>query len=145
MRVRATRTRLFYDTLDLMGFRVEDTGFHMILDAAIPRMLEETIWPEVEVFLDDVGVGLAGVDHFLIHPGGRRILDAVEGRIGRGPEALAPSRTVLREYGNLSSASVLAVLHEHARTRTARPGEVGLLLAFGPSFSAEMILVEWTE
>jgi len=142
--VVATRTRFFPGTLGTMGFDVRDSGFHMVLDAKIPEFVGEVIWPEIERFLADTGTGVAGVDHFLVHPGGRAILDVLEERLQRGPEALALSRRVLREHGNLSSASVLMLLHEFERTVGGRPGERGLLVAFGPGFNAELIALEWS-
>ncbi len=143
-RLLASRTHFFEDSLDVMGFDVRDSGFHMVLDARIPVFLDEVIWPEVEAFLADHGTSTAELDHFLVHPGGRAILDALEARIGRGPAAVAPSRALLREYGNLSSASVLALLDRFERGAEPQPGQRGLMLAFGPGFNAEMILLEWS-
>ncbi len=142
-RIRSTATCFFHASLEAMGFDVRTTGFHMILDARIPAFLAETIWPEVERFLAENGLEVGDVEHWLVHPGGRRILDTVEACLARGPQVLATSRRVLREHGNLSSASILALLRTFADEGGARTGERGLILAFGPGFNAELLLVEW--
>ena len=141
--VVASRTCFFYDTLRLMGFEVRQTGFHMLLDPGIPDLIRTAIWPALEEFLDDQGLQLGDVDHWLIHPGGRRILDELESLIGRGADALRHSRRVLELYGNLSSGSVLFLLDEFRKQVTSCPGDRALLVAFGPGFNAEMLLLEW--
>lgn len=148
--VRATRTHFFPDSIRTMGFDVKDTGFHIVLDPSIPHFLDESIWPTIVAFIEDQGRTAEDIAHWLIHPGGRAIMDVLEKRIDRGPASLAVSRKVLRDVGNLSSASILCVLHEHAKQAAAgevalNEGDLGILVAFGPGFNAEMLLVEWTK
>lgn len=144
-RIAHRTTWFMHDTLDAMGFRVADTGFHMVLDRRIPDLLEEHLMPALQSFLASAGLQLDDVDHFLIHPGGRKILDKTEAMLGRGPDAVHYSRQVLERYGNLSSASVLLLLHEFLQDDVARPGERGVVVAFGPGFNAELILLEWPQ
>ena len=80
----------------------------------------------------------------MLHPGGKKILGAVEDELGLPREATQPSWDVLRDYGNQSSASVLFVLHEWLTRRTPAAGSHGLLAAFGPGLTTEMLLLQWS-
>jgi len=141
--VLASGSSFFHGTLDAMGFDVRDSGFHMVLDRRIPELVSDTIWPAIERWVAAQGVDLRELDHFLVHPGGRRVLDAVEACLGRGPGAVEHSRAVLREQGNLSSVAVLSLLERVGRLGAPRAGQRGLLVAFGPGFNAEHLLLEW--
>ena len=136
-------TAFFHDTIDAMGFRLESTGFHMILDASIPDMLEEHLPGALDALVTKCGLQLEDIDHILMHPGGRRILDTAEAILDRGPSALRHSRELLAQYGNLSSASIFALLHKFLESGDAGPGDRAILAAFGPGFNAELILLEW--
>jgi alkylresorcinol/alkylpyrone synthase len=81
--------------------------------------------------------------HFLLHPGGRKVLEGLQERLGLAPAQTALSWRVLRDYGNLSSATVLFLLHHFEREARPRAGEYGLLAAVGPGFSAELVLLQW--
>lgn len=137
------KTCFLRDTVEAMGFRLESTGFHMVLDASIPALLQAELPRALEGFLAEVGLTLEDVEHVLIHPGGRKILDFVEQMVGRGEMRYA--RRVLARYGNLSSASIMALLHEFERDNVAAPGDRAVLIAFGPGFNAELILLEWSK
>lgn len=142
-RVVHRATWFMHDTIDAMGFRVADTGFHMVLNKNIPELLDQHLAPALETFVGEQGLSLDDIEHFLIHPGGRKIIDRVEAMLGRGPEAVSYSRRVLDRYGNLSSASILLLLHEFLQDGVAKPGERAVTVAFGPGFNAELILLEW--
>ena len=88
-------------------------------------------------------VTTADVSAYVLHPGGRALLQAVQDELGLTDEDTQPSWTVLRECGNQSSASVLFVLDEWLCTRGVAPGAYGVLAAFGPGFSAETALLQW--
>ncbi|MFQ5505329.1 MAG: type III polyketide synthase [Planctomycetota bacterium] len=135
----------FEDSLEWMGFDLRDSGLHIVLSPGIPDRIREQVGPLVAGFLADSGLTLEDVDHFLLHPGGRKVLEAFEESLGLAGDALRVSRDVLREQGNLSSATVLYILKEFLDRRLGRPGEKGLMIAFGPGFSAEMLLLEWPE
>ena len=135
------KTCFMNDTVEAMGFRLEETGFHMVLDVSIPALLEAELPRALRDFLGDVDLTLDDVEHVLVHPGGRKILDFVERMVGRGEMTYA--RRVLARYGNLSSVSIMALLHEFERDNVAAPGDRAVLIAFGPGFNAELILLEW--
>ena len=89
------------------------------------------------------GLTRQDVSHFILHPGGRRVIEAMAERLSLGPNDLAATEAVLSEHGNMSSVTVLFVLDEVLRTRKPRPGSLGLLGAFGPGFGAELALTEF--
>jgi len=115
---------------------IGDGGFNMHLSGQVPASVGEALRRSRATILD--GAEVADVDLWAVHPGGRSVLDAVQGALGLPPGALADSREVLRTYGNMSSATVLFVL-ERMLAR-ARPGERGCAMAFGPGLTAETML-----
>jgi alkylresorcinol/alkylpyrone synthase len=135
---------LFPRSIDAMGFDLKETGFHIVLSRDVPEMIRGRIRDLVGRFLARHGLCLEKIDAFVLHPGGRKLLCSIEEELGLSPDDTGPSWDVLREYGNLSSASVLFVLHEWLAKRRVAPGGYGLMAAFGPGFSAEQVLLQWT-
>ena len=142
-RIHAVQSVHFPDTLDMMGFTHEEGGLRIFLAPRLPRFVRDHLPGHVEAFLAEHGLNLGDVRHFLLHPGGRKVIDNLERRLGLSVEQTALSRRVLREYGNLSSATVLYILHHFEREARPQAGEWGLLMAVGPGFSAEMALLRW--
>jgi predicted naringenin-chalcone synthase len=142
-RIVRTGSRRFEKSLDWMGFHLQDSGLRVVLSREIPRQVEAHGRTVIESFLRESGLEIGDVRHFLFHPGGRKILEAFERTVALPKDALAASRKVLRDHGNLSSATVLYILDEHLRRGVARAGERGLLIAFGPGFGAELLLLQW--
>lgn len=139
----ASQTWLFEDSWGYMGFHVKDSGLHLVLDKGIPGAVERSIKPVMLGFLDSQGFSGKDVDFHVLHPGGKKVIDEVARTFGLAEDALAASRDCLREVGNLSSASVLVVLKSTFEKYTPKRGQRGLLTAFGPGFSAEMVLGRW--
>jgi alkylresorcinol/alkylpyrone synthase len=96
----------------------------------------------VDGFLEGRGLARTDVTRWILHPGGRRIIEAMAAELGLGSEDLAPTEAVLAEHGNMSSVTVLFVLDELLRNHRPRPGERALMGAFGPGFGAEFALLE---
>lgn len=145
LKLLANDSFLFEDSWHYMGFDVRDTGFHIVLDKGIPGAVERQIAPCIDRFLDAQHIARDDVDFFCIHPGGRKLIEEIEAAFGMDREQNAPSRDCLRDYGNLSSASVLLVLRNIFKDHRPKDGQRGLLAAFGPGFSAEMTLGQWVE
>lgn len=124
---------------DVMGFSVEDDGLGVVLRPDVPGFTREHLRPATERFLARHGLGLDDLDGFLFHPGGRKILDAIQDSLGLVPEQLAHSRSVLRRFGNMSAPTVLFVL-DHALADGAAGRH--LLAAFGPGFSAGFSIID---
>jgi len=142
-RILDAATYLFPHSLDAMGFDLKETGFHIVLSKDVPQMIREKIRDLVGTFLARNSLSLEQVSWFLFHPGGQKLLLYIEEELGLSRSDMQFSWDVLSEYGNLSSASVLFVLHECLTKRNPRAGEYGLLAAFGPGFSAERVLLRW--
>ena len=127
----------------LMGFDLGEKGFEIVLSKEIPSAVRAKLRPLVEDFLGRSGLDFKSVAHLLFHPGGKRILEVYREELGVPDEALHYSRKVLRECGNVSSATVLMILEEILLSDEPRRGDTGLMLAMGPGFSIEMLLFRW--
>ncbi len=123
-------------TLDIMGWSVDDTGLGVIFDRAIPPFAEANIAPAVAGILARHGLGLADVDRFACHPGGAKVIIALEGALSLNQGALDHERTVLAEYGNMSAPTALFVLER--MVKSGLPPRT-LLTAMGPGFTASCV------
>jgi alkylresorcinol/alkylpyrone synthase len=140
--VLATRSRLFPDTIDVMGWNVSSSGFQLVMSRDVPKMADDHLAGEVDDFLADYGLTTADISTWICHPGGPKVIDAMKNAIGLPAAALAHSTDSMREHGNISSASVLDVL---GRTIAAPPadGDLAVMLAMGPGFAFELLLLSW--
>jgi len=142
-RVLDAESYLFPDSIDAMGFVLKETGLHIVLSRDVPDMIRGRIRDLVQCFLQRNGLAPGDIEAFVLHPGGRKLLAAIEEELALPRERTQPSWDVLSEYGNLSSASVLFVLHDWLTRRPPAPGSLGLMAAFGPGFTAEQLLLRW--
>jgi predicted naringenin-chalcone synthase len=129
------RTLLMPRTRDLITWTIRDSGFDMMLSGRVPNAIETGLHAHAGDVVD--GASARAIDLWAVHPGGRTVLDAVEHAFGLDQEALAASRTVLRDYGNMSSATVMFVLEE--LMRAGARGAKGCAMSFGPGLSAEIM------
>jgi len=136
----ATSSKLYYDTLEVMGWDFQDTGFKVLFSKDIPMFIREHIREDISEFLERQGLQLSDIKNFIFHPGGKKVLDAYEDALQLCECSLGKTRKVMRECGNMSSASVLYVLEEFMREGFT--DGYALMLAMGPGFSSEMILLE---
>jgi len=141
-RIVATRSIQFPDSLDLMGFHNTDSGLKIFLSPRVPRFIRDELPRHLEPFLGEMGLSLPDLRHFLLHPGGRKVLEELEQRLGLSRDQTRISWDVLRDYGNLSSATVMFLLHRFAIECAPEPGDWGLLMAVGPGFACEMVLLK---
>ncbi|GAA5060919.1 alkylresorcinol/alkylpyrone synthase [Thermocatellispora tengchongensis] len=142
-RVTATRSRLYPDTARLMGWEAGGHGLRIVLAADLVDTVEKHLADDVERFLAREGLTPDDIATWVCHPGGPKVIDAVAGLFGLPGDALGHTWRSLRELGNMSSASVLNVLERTMAGPRPEPGEPGLLLALGPGFSAELVLLRW--
>jgi predicted naringenin-chalcone synthase len=138
--VGESRTWLFENSWDYMGFDVKDSGLHLLLDKGIPGAVEDAIQPLMVGFLKEQGLSIKDIDFHVMHPGGRKLLDEVARTFEIEKTRLQASYDCLAEVGNLSSASIFVVLKNTFERYTPKDGQRGFLAAFGPGFSAEMSL-----
>jgi alkylresorcinol/alkylpyrone synthase len=141
-RIVDTTSWIIPDTLDAMGFDLRDGGFHMVLARSVPELLREQIGPLVERWLGQHNLQLAQIAAYMLHPGGKKILEYLEEELGIDRQKTEPSWDVLREYGNLSSATLLFVLRDWLTTRRLPAGAYGLMAGFGPGLSTELLLLQ---
>jgi len=139
--VLATRSRLYPDSERTMGWDVRATGLKIVLDAAVPDLVRHYLGDDVDGFLTDQGLTRDDVEWWVAHPGGPKVLEAMQDALGVERAALQVTWDSLAAIGNLSSASVLHVLADTLRDHPPRPGSYGLLLAMGPGFCAELVLL----
>lgn len=132
----------FYDATKMMGFKLVNTGLQMILDKAVPQTISDHFPAIIHPFLEKNNLTITDVDHLIFHPGGKKIVQTVEELFGKLGKNINDTKEVLRLYGNMSSATVLYVL-ERFMDRNPKKGERGIMLSFGPGFSAQRILLEW--
>lgn len=137
--VLATRSRFFPDSERVMGWEIGERGFSIVLGPEVAEFARGPLVEFIEEFLAEHGLRAADVRAWVAHPGGPKVIEALESRLGIDLER---SRRSLSEVGNLSSASVLFILEEALR-QPPPPGSYGLLLAMGPAFCAELVLLRW--
>jgi alkylresorcinol/alkylpyrone synthase len=142
-RILASECFLFPNSLTAMGFDLRDTGFHIILSKDVPELIRERVKDLAEGFLARQGLRREDISAFLLHPGGQKLLSFMQEELGLSRADTEISWDILRRYGNLSSASVLFILNEWLVQREMPSGSYGLLMAFGPGFTAEMLLLQW--
>ena len=132
----------FPDATQMMGFDLTNTGLKMILDPKVPEVITEHFPKIVHPFLAKHNSTIEKVDHLIFHPGGRKIVQTVEDLFGKLGKQIDDTRSVLLNYGNMSSCTVLYVL-EQFLDKEIKAGDQGLILSFGPGFSAQRVLLEW--
>ena len=132
----------FYDATTLMGFKLVNTGLQMILDKEVPQTIASHFPDIVHPFLKKNNKTIEDVDYLIFHPGGKKIVQTVEELFGSLGKNIDDTKEVLKLYGNMSSVTVLFVLERFLNKQT-NTGDVGLMLSFGPGFSAQRILLEF--
>jgi alkylresorcinol/alkylpyrone synthase len=139
--ILGTQSTLWPDTLDIMGWDMVDTGMQVVFSSRIPRIVEALMRENVAEFLAPYGLGIDDIDHWILHPGGAKVVSAYQAALGIDPERLEHTRAVLRDNGNMSSATVFFVLEAFLQARRPAPGEYGVLAVLGPGFSCELALI----
>lgn len=143
-RILVSETYTFPDSLGAMGFDLRDSGFHILLAKDVPEMIGEKIGGLVSGFLERHGRTRDDIKGWILHPGGARLLGNVEKELGLNKCDTQPSWDILGNVGNLSSATILFILQEWLEKRPLKSGEYAVAAAFGPGFSAEFLLLQWT-
>src|SRR5246127_3142875 len=140
--VLASRSRLYPDSLGIMGWEVGASGFKLILSPDLPELIERYLSDDVTTFLAEYNLAIDDIGAWVSHPGGPKVMESITAALGLSDNALELSWRSLSEVGNLSSASVLYVLRDTLAKRppSDRPG---LMLAMGPGFCSELVLLRW--
>jgi alkylresorcinol/alkylpyrone synthase len=143
--VLGARSRLYPDSERTMGWDVGATGLKIVLDSNVPVLVNRYVGEDVRVFLADQGLTQDDIEWYVAHPGGPKVLEAMQETLGLDRDALQVTWDSLARIGNLSSASVLHVLADTLAERPPRPGSYGLMLAMGPGFCSELVLLRAPE
>jgi alkylresorcinol/alkylpyrone synthase len=142
-RVIATRSVFYPDSERVMGWDISESGFKIVLSSDVPVVAREKLRPDVDAFLAEHGLRKENIASWVCHPGGPKVLEAMQESLELPPGALDVTWRSLREVGNLSSTSVLLVLAETLENHRPAPGSYGMLIAMGPGFCSELVLLQW--
>ncbi|MEA9415698.1 type III polyketide synthase [Flavobacterium sp. PL02] len=132
----------FYDNIHMMGFKLVNTGLQMVLDIEVPETIASHFPDIIHPFLAKNNLKIENIDHLIFHPGGKKIIQTVEELFSDLGKNIDDTKEVLRLYGNMSSATVLYVL-EQVIDSQPKKGTKGLMLSFGPGFSAQRVLLQF--
>jgi len=138
-----SRSHLYPDSQRTMGWDVGGSGLKIVLDAQVPDIVKQYLGGDVRMFLAAHSLGVADVGAWVSHPGGPKVIEAIEAELGLPGDPLELTWRSLDQIGNLSSSSVLHVLRDTLDKRSLTPGTPGMLMAMGPGFCSELVLLEW--
>jgi alkylresorcinol/alkylpyrone synthase len=141
--ILATRSVFYPSTEDMMGWKISEKGFNIVLSTEVPTLIRENLGKDVDAFLRDNGYSRGDLKSWVLHTGGPKILEATAAALDLNDGQLDASWDCLKKVGNLSSASVLVVLEDVMKHRRPEPGTLGLLAAMGPGFCSELVLLRW--
>lgn len=142
-RILATQTATMPNSLDVMGWRFNEQGFNVVLSQNVPEIVKTFLKDAVCNFLKQNNIDFKSIARFITHPGGAKVLEAYKVAFGLSDEHLKYAYQILREYGNMSATTVLFILERFLAEMPSASGELGLLAALGPGFSAELLLLRW--
>ncbi|HEY7263848.1 MAG TPA: 3-oxoacyl-[acyl-carrier-protein] synthase III C-terminal domain-containing protein [Trebonia sp.] len=142
-RVIASRSEVYPDSDDTLGWRLGADGFRIVLTAELADVVERRLSGSVTAFLAAHGLTVDDIKSWVCHPGGPKVLDAVQKSLKLPGAAMEISRRSLAEAGNMSSVSVLHILEQVIDTAPPPPGSPGLMIGLGPGVSAELVLLRW--
>jgi len=137
-----SQSYLWSDSLDIMGWNVQNEGLMVVFSRDIPSLVTQSAKSQVESFIQGHQLTLKDISRYITHPGGMKVLKAYETALNLKPNDLAIARDVLKNHGNMSSATVFYILEKELNKRH-NPDEYGIILALGPGFSCEQVLLQW--
>ncbi|MBK8554153.1 MAG: hypothetical protein IPL53_25145 [Ignavibacteria bacterium] len=140
MNIIDSQSKLYYDSLDVMGWEVLDEGFKVVFSRDIPQIVNENVKDDILSFLKKHELNIEDIKNYVTHPGGVKVINAYTDALKLNPELLNNTRNVLRDYGNMSSATVLYVLDRFIDK--GFEDAYGLMMSLGPGFSSELLLLE---
>ncbi|ETI70050.1 type III polyketide synthase [Neobacillus vireti] len=138
----ATQSTLMPNSLDVMGWEIRNTGLFVLFSRDIPQIVEGWLKPNVKGFLDEHGIEIEQIDCFIAHPGGKKVIDAYVKALDIPASMTDLSLEVLKQFGNMSSATILYVLRRYMEMDIPKEA-IGLGTALGPGFSSELLLMRW--
>lgn len=140
LEIQFAESFLFEDSAKFMGWKIGNNGFEMMLSSELPKIILNSASPKAMEILTKRGVNISNIKHWALHPGGRAILDSLQNGLKLTDEELKPSREVLRNFGNLSSVSILFVLKNILENNQLTKDDYLCAIAFGPGLTMELVL-----
>ncbi len=137
-----TKSILFGQSAEFMGWKIGNNGFEMILSSELPKIILESAVPAIKKMLEESNIKIEEVKYWALHPGGRAILDSIQNGLNLSDKEMTASREVLRKNGNMSSASILFVLKEILETEQIKKDEICCAVAFGPGLTMEFAILK---
>jgi alkylresorcinol/alkylpyrone synthase len=141
-KILATWSDLAPGTTDIAGWDITEKGFQLVLSPELPKIAQQELRRILETFLEKQKIELGSIVHYLFHPGSAKVLDVIQDTLELSRESLQFSERVMSEFGNISSVTVLVVLEKWLADPVSRKPGYGILGAFGPGYSTELVLVE---
>jgi predicted naringenin-chalcone synthase len=141
--ILAAQQHQIADTLGTVHFRLDGDDSFMQIGRELPKLARRQLLELVGAFLAEAGTGVDAIDHWIVHPGGRGIIDGVQNGLGLTEEDVAISRDVLARFGNMGTPSSFYVLRETIARRAPQPGERGLMVTIGPGVTVGLMLLSW--
>jgi alkylresorcinol/alkylpyrone synthase len=142
-RILDTRSIFYPDSERVMGWDISENGFQIVLSADVPQVVRDFVRRDVDSFLADNGLTRSDIASWVCHPGGPKVLEAMQETLELPDGALAVTWNSLQTVGNLSSTSVLLVLADTMESHRPAPGSYGIVMAMGPGFCSELVLLQW--
>lgn len=145
-RVVASQSRVYEESENAIGWDIKGTGFHIVLSAEVPQLVQARIDADVTEFLANNNLNKSDITLWIVHPGGPKVITAVANALSLSDEQLGLTWKSLAAQGNLSSASILHLLQDifyESEESAPQPGSTGLLISMGPGFATELVLVKW--
>ncbi len=142
LQLLSTSSHLFKNSAEYMGWKIGNFGFEMLLSSELPKIILNEAAPVLKNILAQYNLSSDQITHWALHPGGRAILDSLQNGMKISDEKMIPSRTVLKNYGNLSSASILFVLKELMKNSPLKNNEIVCAVAFGPGLTMEVAILK---
>ncbi|MEO8233550.1 MAG: type III polyketide synthase [Ignavibacteriota bacterium] len=140
LEIQFAESFLFEDSAKFMGWKIGNNGFEMMLSSELPKIILNSAAPRAREILMQKGLEISQIKHWALHPGGRAILDSLQNGLELSDEQLKPSREVLKNYGNLSSVSILFVLKNILENVELNKDDFLCAIAFGPGLTMELVL-----
>lgn len=140
LEIQFAESFLFEDSAKFMGWKIGNNGFEMMLSSELPKIILNSAAPRAKEILKNKGINIQKIEHWALHPGGRAILDSLQNGLELSDEQLKPSREILRNFGNLSSVSILFVLKKIIDNGSLKKDDYCCAIAFGPGLTMELVL-----
>lgn len=137
-----TQSTLYYDSTDVMGWELVDSGLKAVFSKDIPNIVRTKVSKDIIQFLHNNNLQLQDIKHFLLHPGGTKIIEEFESSLNLKNNQTKHSKTVLENYGNMSSPTIIYVIDNFIKNGEYRKGDVGIIASLGPGFSSELLLFQ---